>query len=231
MTSVDNKEISHFASISDQWWDPCGPLATLHTINPIRLSYINQKSPLYGQNVCDVGCGGGLLTEGMTKLGAITTGIDLCEPAINAAIEHSKQENLSINYQVIAVDKLARDYSETFDTVTCLEMLEHVPDPRVIIESCAKLAKPGGSLFFSTLNCSVKSWASAIFAAEYILKILPKNTHDYNRFIRPATLCTFARKAGIECLDIIGLSYNPFTKKCKLTKDVSVNYILHAKKT
>ena len=230
MTSSDPAELNHFAHLADQWWDPQGPLATLHAINPARLDYIQHRALLTGKRVIDVGCGGGLLTEGMASLGAEVIGIDLCEPALKTACEHSQQSGLNIEYKCISAEEMSSLYPEQFQVVTCLEMLEHCPDPAAIISACAGLAAPGADLFFSTLNRTLRAWLLAIVGAEYLLGLLPKNTHDYSRFIRPATLAHWLRTAGLTCVDIRGLRYHPLTRKATLTDDVSVNYLIHARK-
>ena len=228
--NADPAEIAHFATLSKHWWDTSGELATLHAINPTRLTYIQQQAPLQGKTVLDVGCGGGILAEGMCQLGANVTGIDLCEPALIAARAHQAADDKKVNYLHISTEELSKTHAAHFDTLTCLELLEHTPDPASIILASSELVKSGGNLFFSTLNRTLRAWLFAIAGAEYVLKLLPKNTHDYTRFIRPATLSAWLRTAGLEPVNITGLRYHPFSKKCILTKDVSINYIIHARK-
>lgn len=228
--NVDQAELNKFAALSAHWWDPEGELKTLHQINPLRLGFIEEKIPLAGKKVVDIGCGGGILTEAMAKEGAIATGIDLNPSLITVAQLHLLEAHVNVHYQTIAAEEFASLYPASQDIVTCLEMLEHVPDPAAIVRACADIVKPGGHVFFSTLNRNPKSYLFAIVGAEYLLKILPKNTHDYEKFIRPSELSTWARDAGLAPQELKGISYNPFTKHFSLTDDVSVNYLLHAVK-
>lgn len=227
-TNVDPQEIHKFAAHASHWWDPNGELKTLHQVNPLRLNYIAEKVPLAGQKVIDIGCGGGILTESMAKLGAIVTGIDLSKPGIEVAKLHQLESGLDIEYLHTAAETIAAERPGSYDVVTCLEMLEHVPDPAAIVEACALLVKPGGHLFFSTLNRNMKSYLFAILGAEYILKILPKNTHDYAKFIRPSELSNWGRRAGITPKELKGVAYQPFSQQFSLTDDISVNYLFHA---
>ena len=230
MKNIDINEINKFSNHAAHWWDLNGEFKSLHEINPLRVGYIQQKIALANKAVIDIGCGGGILAESMAKLGANVTGIDMSEAALNVAKLHQHESNTCINYQLTTAEDIAAEHPEHYDIVTCLEMLEHVPDPIAIIQACAKLAKPNGHLFFSTLNRNMKSYLFAILGAEYVLKLLPKNTHDYTKFIRPSELATWARKANLNIVEMIGISYNPFTKKYLLTEDISVNYIVHMKK-
>ncbi|EKD74085.1 MAG: hypothetical protein ACD_45C00082G0002 [uncultured bacterium] len=230
MKNIDINEINKFSHYAAHWWDLNGECKSLHEINPLRVGYIQQKIALANKTVIDIGCGGGILAESMAKLGANVTGIDMSEAALNVAKLHQHESNTCINYQLTTAEDIAAEHPEHYDIVTCLEMLEHVPDPIAIIQACAKLAKPNGHLFFSTLNRNMKSYLFAILGAEYVLKLLPKNTHDYTKFIRPSELATWARKANLNIVEMIGISYNPFTKKYLLTEDISVNYIVHMKK-
>lgn len=228
MTQKDNvhlHEINKFGSMAERWWDPEGEFKTLHDVNPLRLAFIQKFVNLEGVRVVDVGCGGGILTEGLAKQNADALGIDLSEDLIDIADLHGLETGIKVNYQKISVENLAEQQPESFDHVTCMEMLEHVPDPGSIITSCAKLVKPGGMVFFSTLNRQTKAYLLAIVAAEHVLQMLPKGTHDYKTFIKPSELCQYARNAGLELQDMIGIEYNPFSKKFNLGKDIDVNYI------
>lgn len=230
LNNIDPAEIAKFTEVSAHWWDPQGDLKTLHEINPLRLNWILQKCDLKNKQVLDVGCGGGILTESMAKREAITTGIDMSQGAINVANLHKLESNLQIEYQLITAEKMAAMHPNNYDLVTCMEMLEHVPDPASVIQACATLTKPNGDIFFSTLNRNLKAYLFAIVGAEYLLKILPKNTHDYSKFIRPSELAGWARQAGLIIVEMVGLHYNPYSKKFSLTNDISVNYLIHLKK-
>ena len=228
MTQKDNvhlHEINKFGSMAERWWDPHGEFKTLHDVNPLRLAFIQKFVNLDGMRVVDVGCGGGILTEGLAKQHADALGIDLSGDLIDIADLHGLETGIKVNYQKISVETLAEQQPESFDHVTCMEMLEHVPDPESIIVACAKLVKPGGMVFFSTLNRQTKAYLLAIVAAEHVLQMLPKGTHDYKTFIKPSELCQYARNAGLELQDIIGIEYNPFNKQFNLGKDIDVNYI------
>lgn len=229
-TNVDPAEIAKFSALATRWWDENSEFKPLHDINPLRLDYIDQHAPLADKKVLDVGCGGGILSEGMAKAGAEVTGIDMAEASLNVAKLHCLESELEIDYQLIPVEALAEQVPASFDTVTCLEMLEHVPDPASIITACAALLKPGGNLFLSTINRNPKSYLFAIVGAEHILKLLPKGTHEHKKFIRPSELAQWSRQAGLESNDIKGMVYNPLTGVYKLSSDVSVNYLMHMKK-
>jgi 2-polyprenyl-6-hydroxyphenyl methylase/3-demethylubiquinone-9 3-methyltransferase len=226
MSNVDATEIDKFSELAHRWWDPNSEFKPLHDINPLRLGWIDQHANLAGKTVIDIGCGGGILSESMADLGAQVTGIDLGEKALKVARLHLLESGRQVNYRHIAAEEMAAENPEAFDVVTCLEMLEHVPSPASIVAACAQLAKPGGWAFFSTLNRNLKSYAFAVLGAEYLLKMLPKGTHDYAKFIQPAELASFARAAGLEVADMTGMSYNPLTKIYSLGSDTGVNYLM-----
>lgn len=229
MTSqnIDPSEIEKFSASAAHWWDLNGEFKPLHDMNPLRLNYINERAHLSGKTVIDVGCGGGILTESMAKLGAHVTGIDMSQAALNVANLHKMESEIEIEYVRTTAEEFALKRPAQYDVVTCLEMLEHVPDPNAVIRACAALVKPGGHVFFSTLNRNMKSYLFAIIGAEYILKLLPQATHDFAKFIRPSELSEWSRHAGLNIKDMIGIHYNIFTKKFSLGKDVSVNYLVH----
>lgn len=228
--NFDDQELAKFANLAAHWWDPAGELKTLHQINPLRLGYIKEKVDLDNKTVIDIGCGGGILAESMAKAGAQVTGIDLNKPVIDVAKLHQLESGAKVEYLYIAAEEIAEQRPGQYDVVTCLEMLEHVPDPASIVRACAKLAKPGAHIFFSTLNRNPKSYLFAILGAEYILKLLPKNTHDYSKFIRPSELNAWAKKSSLNAQELKGISYNPFNEEFKLTNDIAVNYLLYAQK-
>jgi len=228
MTATDNvhlHEINKFGSMAERWWDSQGEFKTLHDINPLRLQFIQSYADIAGKRIVDVGCGGGILTEGLAKQGADVLGIDLSQELIDIADLHGLEAGVSAHYQKISAEALAQQQPESFDHLTCMEMLEHVPDPGSIISACATLVKPGGMVFFSTLNRKPKAYLLAIVAAEHILRMLPKGTHDYKTFIKPSELCQSARAAGLELQGMVGIEYNPFNKRFSLGKDIDVNYI------
>lgn len=229
-TNVDTNEISKFADMADTWWDTDGDMAPLHAINPLRLRYIDQRAPLAGKKVLDVGCGGGILSEGLARAGAQVTGIDLAEASLNVASDHADSSGLEIEYQCIPVEALADQRPGEYDIVACMEMLEHVPDPASIVTACSQLLKPDGDLFLSTLNRNPKSFLLAIIGAEYLLNMLPHGTHEYAKFIKPSELSDWCRAAGLDIQDITGLTYNPLMKKYALGRDVDVNYLMHCHK-
>ena len=224
--NVDHAEISKFEELASRWWDPESEFKPLHQINPLRLEYIDRLVKLAGKNVLDVGCGGGILAESMAAKDAKVTGLDMGEAPLKVAELHLLESGLEVDYKHISVEELAEQQPASFDVVTCMEMLEHVPDPSSVIRACAKLVKPGGHLFFSTLNRNPKSYLFAIIGAEYLLKLLPKGTHDFSRFIRPSEMGAWIREADLELLDMIGLVYNPLSKAYKLGPDVDVNYMM-----
>ncbi len=227
----DPLELQKFSSLAHRWWDPNSEFKPLHAINPIRLSWINNIASLSGKRVVDVGCGGGILSESMAKLGAQVTGIDLAEKPLSVATLHGLESGINVNYQLISAESLAEQKPQSFDVVTCMEMLEHVPDPQSTIAACSRLVKPGGHVFFSTINRNPKAYLFAIIGAEYILKLLPKGTHDYAKFIKPSELTHFARVAGLDVKEYTGLTYNPLTKIYSGTSDISVNYAIHCVKS
>jgi 2-polyprenyl-6-hydroxyphenyl methylase/3-demethylubiquinone-9 3-methyltransferase len=228
--NVDHSEIAKFESLAHRWWDPEGDFRTLHDINPVRLDYIAQRCDLTGKRVADIGCGGGILAEAMAVRGADVLGTDLAEGPLAVARLHAIETATPIHYRQISAEALAVESPASFDVVTCLEMIEHVPDPASIVAACATLAKPGGHVFFSTVNRNPKAWALAVVGAEYLLNLVPRGTHDYRKFIRPSELARDARDAGLSIQEIIGMTYNPFTRKASLGRDVDVNYLLHAVK-
>jgi 2-polyprenyl-6-hydroxyphenyl methylase / 3-demethylubiquinone-9 3-methyltransferase len=225
-TNVDPAELEKFSELAHRWWDPESEFRPLHEINPLRLGYIDGIAALRGKNVLDVGCGGGILAEAMAARGARVTGIDLADKPLKVAQLHLLESKLDVVYRNIAVEALAEEMPHSFDVVTCMEMLEHVPDPASAIRACAALLKPGGHAFFATLNRNPKSYLYAIIGAEYVLNLLPRGTHDYARFIKPSELSATCRSAGLEINGITGMTYNPFSKIYALEADSSVNYIL-----
>ncbi len=224
--NADPLELQKFSDLAHRWWDPTSEFRPLHEINPIRLEWINARVPLAGKTVADIGCGGGILAESMARKGANVTGIDLSEKALKVADLHSLESGIQVRYEMIAAEALAEREPERYDVVTCMEMLEHVPDPAAIVKACATLAKPGGQVFFSTLNRNPKSYLFAVIGAEYLLRLLPKGTHDYAKFITPAELAQFIRKAGLSVDTLKGMSYNPLTRMYSLNQDTSVNYMV-----
>lgn len=224
--NADPLEIQKFSELAHRWWDPTSEFRPLHEINPLRLEWINARVPLAGKKICDVGCGGGILAESIAKKGATVTGIDLSEKALKVADLHSLESGIKVRYELISAEELAAREAEEYDVVTCMEMLEHVPDPAAIVQACAKLVKPGGHIFFSTLNRNPKSYLFAIIGAEYILGLLPRGTHDYAKFITPAELSSFTLTAGLEVQALKGMTYNPITKIYSLNQDTSVNYLM-----
>jgi 2-polyprenyl-6-hydroxyphenyl methylase/3-demethylubiquinone-9 3-methyltransferase len=229
--NADQIEIDKFSNLAHHWWDPTSEFKPLHAINPLRLSWIQAHVDINGKKVLDIGCGGGILTESLAKSGAQAKGIDLSEKALKVADLHSLETNVPVQYELISAEDLAEKEMGQYDVVTCMEMLEHVPDPLSIIRACSKLAKPGGKVFFSTLNRNPKSYLLAVIGAEYILRMLPKGTHDYKKFIQPSELAQYARDAGLEMNELIGLSYNPFTEVYSLSRDTDVNYLIACSKT
>ncbi len=225
--NVDSHEIAKFDAIATDWWDPNGEFKPLHALNPLRLEFIENQIALTGKNVIDIGCGGGILTESLAKKASDVVGIDLSTGAINAAIHHAKANQIqNLRYECTPTETMAEQYPEQFDIVTCMEMLEHVPDPLAIVQACAKLCKPDGFVFFSTINRNPKAYLQAVLAAEYILHLIPKGTHDYKKFIRPAELESWARESELRALKLAGIKYNPITREYSLSNKVDVNYLL-----
>lgn len=231
MANVDTAEIAKFEALASRWWDKNSEFKPLHDINPLRANFIDQRSPVAEQKVIDVGCGGGILAEALAQRGAQVTGIDMGEAPLSVARLHALESGVNVTYEKITAEEKAEQMRGGFDLVTCMEMLEHVPDPASVVKACAALVKDNGDVYFSTINRNPKSYAFAILGAEYILKLLPKGTHDYSKFIRPSELAAWMRTAGLELQSIMGMTYNPITKHYKLDpNDVSVNYLVHAKK-
>ena len=229
--NVDSQEIAKFEAIASHWWDPHGDFMPLHLMNPLRLEWISDHCEgLFGKQVLDVGCGGGILSESMAKQGAQVLGVDMGHEPLQVARLHALEQNVKLDYQRITVEELAEQRPASFDVVTCMEMLEHVPDPASIVRACAKLAKPGGKLFFSTINRTKQSWLLMILAAEQVLKIVPKGTHDHAKFIRPAELIRCCDSADLLTKQVKGVRYNPLTEHFKLSDDVSVNYQIFCEK-
>ena len=227
--NIDLDEVEKFSSLAARWWDKDSEFKPLHDINPLRLNYIKEQygGSIKGKRILDVGCGGGILCESLALEGAEVVGIDLAEAGLEVAKLHLLESGLDVNYQKITAEEFAESNAETFDIVTCMEMLEHVPEPSSIIKSCSKLVKPQGRVFFSTINRNPKSYFFAIVGAEYVLNLLPKGTHNYEKFIRPSEIDKWARRNNLSIASMIGMTYNPITKRYRLEKDVSVNYLTH----
>jgi 2-polyprenyl-6-hydroxyphenyl methylase/3-demethylubiquinone-9 3-methyltransferase len=226
MSNVDAAEIAKFSELAHRWWDPNSEFKPLHEINPLRLKWIDGLASLAGKKVLDVGCGGGILAEAMAGAGATVSGIDLSDKALKVARLHLYESGKQVDYQLVSAEDYAEQHAGEFDVVTCMEMLEHVPDPASVVAACARLVKPGGWVFFSTLNRNAKSYLFAVVGAEYVLKLLPRGTHDYAKFIKPAELARMAREAGLETDELLGMTYNPLTKVYKLDADTDVNYLM-----
>lgn len=228
MLNADPAELDKFGELAHRWWDSNSEFKPLHDINPLRLDWIDSAIGLGGKRILDVGCGGGLLSEGMAVRGADVTGIDLSEKPLGVARLHLLESGQKVDYRKVAVEQLATEEPDSFDAVTCLEMLEHVPDPASIVASCARLVKPGGQVFLSTINRNPKAYLFAVIGAEYLLQMLPKGTHDFARFIKPSELCRWCKQAGLEPDELVGMTYNPLTKHYALGNDTDVNYLIRA---
>lgn len=226
--NIDTAEIEKFSAMAQDWWNTSGPCAPLHVLNSCRLQFLQQHTVINDKDILDVGCGGGIFAESLANLKANVTGIDACSDVITVAKSHAALSKLSIQYCSITIEDFLKTSHKQFDIITCMELIEHVPNPGQLISNCAQLLKPGGHLFISTINRTIKAYGLAIIGAEYILKILPKQTHDYKKFIRPAELAMILQKSQMTLQDIQGIKYNPFTKKACLQGDVSVNYLIHA---
>ena len=225
--NVDPAEIARFEAAASRWWDPQGEMRPLHDLNPVRLQYVERAGALPGRKVLDVGCGGGLLAEAMARKGAVVTGLDLADDLLQVAQLHALESGVEVRYLLEAAETHAATHAGAYDVVTCMEMLEHVPDPVSVIDALGKLVRPGGHVFVSTLNRTLKAYALAVVGAEYVLRLLPAGTHTYEKFIRPSELRQWARDAGLVVEDIAGLEYDPFSRKAQLTADASVNYLVH----
>ncbi|MFB0934297.1 MAG: bifunctional 2-polyprenyl-6-hydroxyphenol methylase/3-demethylubiquinol 3-O-methyltransferase UbiG [Propionivibrio sp.] len=231
MHNADPQELDKFSQLAHRWWDPQSEFRPLHEINPLRLGWIDRHASLAGKAVLDVGCGGGILSESMVGLGATVTGIDLSEKALGVARLHLLESGKKVDYRLVSAEELATEAAGTFDVVTCMEMLEHVPNPASIVAACSALVKPGGHVFFSTINRNPKAYLFAVLGAEYILQMLPKGTHDYAKFLKPSELSRWARSVGLEPDELIGMTYNPLSKKYGLGTNTDVNYLMHAVRT
>lgn len=228
--NVDAGEIAKFEALAQRWWDPAGEFRPLHELNPLRLAFIKERTRLAGARALDVGCGGGILAEAMAREGANVLGIDLAQAALQVAQLHALESGAQLEYRLASSEELASAAHETFDIVTCMEMLEHVPEPDRVLADIARLLRPGGQLFVSTINRNLKAFLLAIVGAEYLLRLLPRGTHDYARFIRPSELAGWARRAGLEVVDIVGIEYNPLTRRFLQSDDATVNYLMHLRR-
>ena len=228
--NVDPAEIARFEAAASRWWDPQGEMRPLHDLNPVRLQYVERAGNLAGLKVLDVGCGGGLLAEAMARKGALVTGLDLADDLLQVARLHALEAGVEVSYVLEAAESHAAAHAGEYDVVTCMEMLEHVPDPTSVVDALARLVKPDGHVFVSTLNRTMKAYATAILGAEYVLRLLPAGTHTYDKFIRPSELRQWSREAGLAVIDIAGLDYDPFARRTRLTMDASVNYVVHLRR-
>jgi len=225
--NIDPAEIAKFDALASRWWDPAGDFRPLHEINPLRMDYIRQRVTLAGSKIVDIGCGGGILTESMAERGASVTGIDMAEGALAVARLHQAESGTKVDYQQTTAEDFAQRHAGGFDVVTCLEMLEHVPSPSTVIDACAVLVRPGGDVFFSTINRNPKSFLHAIIGAEYLLRLLPAGTHEYEKFIRPSELEAWSRHSGLQLQGSVGMHYNPLTREYSLGENIDVNYLMH----
>jgi 2-polyprenyl-6-hydroxyphenyl methylase/3-demethylubiquinone-9 3-methyltransferase len=228
--NADPAELAKFASLAQSWWDPAGPSKPLHELNPLRLRYIEQVARLLDARVLDVGCGGGILSEAMARSGARVLGIDLAQAVLDVAELHALESRLQVEYRAVAAEELAAVRPDSFDLVTCMEMLEHVPDPAATLKALAALVKPGGDVIVSTLNRKPQAFAVAIIGAEYIVRLLPRGTHEYLKFIRPSELASWGRATGLELIDLTGITYNPLTRAFRLSPNTDINYLAHFKR-
>ena len=228
--NVDPAELEKFSQLASRWWDPHGEFRPLHEINPLRLEWIDSRASLAGKKVLDVGCGGGILAEAMAQRGAHVTGIDLGEKSLRVAQLHLLQSRADVVYEEASAEQFAERHAGEFDVVTCMEMLEHVPEPSSAVAACARLVRPGGQVFFSTLNRNPKSYLFAVIGAEYLLRLLPRGTHDYMRFIKPSELSRWSRSSGLRVAELLGMTYNPFTQRYRLEGDCDVNYLLRCER-
>ena len=228
--NADPRELDRFEALAGHWWNPVGPMKALHEINPLRLDYIDRRAPLNGARVLDVGCGAGLLSEGMARRGARVLGIDLARASLDVAAAHARDHDVEVQYRCRSAEQLAAEQPGAFEIVTCLEMLEHVPDPAQVVAACARAVQPGGKVFFSTIDRNVKSFLLAIVGAEHVLGMLPRGTHEYEKLIRPSELAGWCRKAGLQVLDLTGLHYNPVTRSYRLGGNVDVNYFAETRR-
>ena len=229
--NADAAELQKFGALAHRWWDPSGDMRPLHEINPLRLDWIDGRAALAGKRVADIGCGGGILAEAMARRGAQVTGIDLAAKPLRVAQLHALEAGVAVDYRETSAEALAAEAPESFDVVTCMEMLEHVPDPASSVRACATLVRPGGWVFFSTINRNAKSFVFAIVGAEYILRLLPRGTHEYEKFIRPSELAAMARQCGLEVDEIRGMTYNPLTRRASLGSDTDVNYLIACRRS
>jgi len=229
-SNADPAELRKFSDLAHRWWDPSSEFKPLHEINPLRLGWIDRCAALSGRRVLDIGCGGGILSESMAALGATVTGIDLSDKALGVARLHLFESGQKVDYHLTSAEQLAGECPGTFDVVTCMEMLEHVPDPASTVSACARLVKPGGDVFFSTLNRNLKAYLFAVVGAEYVLRLLPRGTHEYGKFIKPSELARYCRDSGLETIDLSGMNYNPLTQVYSLGDGTDVNYLVHARR-
>lgn len=228
--NVDRAEIARFESAASRWWDPEGEIRTLHEINPVRLAYVGRSAPLAGRKVVDVGCGGGVLAEAMARAGADVVGLDLAAELLQVAELHALESNVRVTYRRETAEQHAAANPGAYDVVTCMEMLEHVPDPASVIEALATLARPGGEIFVSTINRTPRAYLHAVLGAEYVLRLLPTGTHTYAKFIRPSELAAWAKAAGLQVVDVAGMDYDPFARSARLSSDARINYLVHLRK-